>query len=98
MLGGADRMSETNSVSYLLEQLQEMQNRGEIFDNLDAPIGTSPGPDLWADAVLVEPMSRKPVHLRLHAEVYDRFFKQSGSMGPIKNMQQVPKAYLEAHE
>lgn len=91
-------MSETNLVSHPLEHLQEMHNQGKIFNNANAPSGTSLGPDLWVDAVLVEPMSRKPVHLHLQAEVYDRVFKQSGGMGPIKKMQQVPKAYVDAHE
>jgi uncharacterized protein (DUF4415 family) len=96
--GKAVKMSETNLVSYTLEQLQEMQDRGEFFHDPNAPIGPSLGPDFWADAVLVEPQSRKSVHLRLQAEVYDFFVAQSGGKGHIKKMQQVLKAYVDAHK
>ena len=98
MHGKAVRMSETNLVSYTLEQLQEMQNRGGIFHDPNAPIGPSLGPDFWADAVLVEPQGRKSVHLRLQPEVYDFFVAQSGGKGHIKKIQQVLKAYVDAHK
>jgi uncharacterized protein (DUF4415 family) len=36
--------------------------------------------------------------LRLQAEVYDFFVAQSGGKGHIKKMQQVLKAYVDAHK
>ncbi len=61
-------MSETNLISYTLEQLQEMQDRDERFYDPHAPISPSLRPDSWEDAVLVEPLGRKSVHLRLQGE------------------------------
>jgi len=69
-----------------LEEARARRDRGETRTRKDAPIGPSLGPDFWADAVLVEPQTRKSVHLRLQAEVYDFFVAQSGGKGHIKKM------------
>ncbi len=91
-------MSVNSIVRMSLEEARAKRDRGETLTRKDAPIGPSLGPDFWADAVLVAPQSRKSVHLRLQAEVYDFFVAQSGGKGHIKKMQQVLKAYVDAHK
>ncbi|AMS29944.1 MAG TPA: hypothetical protein DIU09_15780 [Hyphomonadaceae bacterium] len=91
-------MSVNSFVRMSLEEARAKRDRGETRTREDAPIGPSLGPDFWADAVLVEPQGRKSVHLRLQAEVYDFFVAQSGGKGHIKKMQQVLKAYVDAHK
>jgi uncharacterized protein (DUF4415 family) len=53
--------------------------------------------DFWANAVLVEPVNRKSVHLRVNQDVYDFFVKDTGGKGHIAKMQAVLKAYADAH-
>ena len=91
-------MSVNSIVRMSLEEARARRDRGETRTRKDGPIGPSLGPDFWADAVLVEPQTRKSVHLRLQAEVYDFFVAQSGGKGHIKKMQQVLKAYVDAHK
>lgn len=91
-------MSVNSIVRMSLEEARARRDGGETRTRRDAAIGPSVGPDFWADAVLVEPQTRKSVHLRLQAEVYDFFVAQSGGKGHIKKMQQVLKAYVDAHK
>ena len=91
-------MNVNSIVRMSLEEARARRDRGETRTRKDASIGPSLGPDFWADAVLVEPQTRKSVHLRLQAEVYDFFVAQSGGKGHIKKMQQVLKAYVDAHK
>jgi uncharacterized protein (DUF4415 family) len=91
-------MSVNSIVRMSFEEARAKRDRGETRTRKDAPIGSSLGPNFWADAVVVEPQSRKSVHLRLQAEVYDFFVTQSGGKGHIKKMQQVLKAYVDAHK
>ena len=91
-------MSVNSIVGMSLEEARAKRDRGETRTRKDAPIGSTLGPGFWADAVPVEPQSRKSVHLRLQAEVYDFFVTQSGGKGHIKKMQQVLKTYVDAHK
>jgi uncharacterized protein (DUF4415 family) len=80
-----------------LEEIREMDRRGELYYNPDAPEGPDLGDDFWANAVVVEPaVERTSVHLKLDPAVFD-FFKQGGK-GHLTRMQNVLKAYVEAQK
>lgn len=80
-----------------LEQIREMDRRGELYYNPNAEPGPSLGEDFWANAVVVEPaVERTSVHLKLDPAVFD-FFKQGGK-GHLTRMQNVLKAYVEAQK
>ncbi|GIU67183.1 hypothetical protein [Candidatus Phycosocius spiralis] len=81
-----------------LDDLKSMRARGQLLHDPEAPDGPDLGSAFWADAVIQEPTPRKSVHLRLNSEVYDFFLKQSDGKGHIKKMQQVLKAYADAHK
>lgn len=77
-----------------LDEIREMDRRGELYDNPDAPEGPSLGPDFWANAQIVEPKATTSVHLKVDADVFD-YFKQGGK-GYLTRMQNVLKAYVDA--
>ena len=77
-----------------LDEIREMDRRGELYDNPDAPEGPSLGPDCAANAQIVEPMGTTSVHLKLDADVF-AYFKQGGK-GHLTRMQNVLKAYVDA--
>jgi hypothetical protein len=80
-----------------LEEIRDMDRRGELYYNPDAPAGPDLGEDFWANAVVVEPaVERTSVHLKLDPAVFD-FFKQGGK-GHLTRMQNVLKAYVEAQK
>jgi uncharacterized protein (DUF4415 family) len=81
-----------------LEQIREMDRRGELYRNPDAPVGPPPGEELpadfWEKAELVDYSKPRSVHLKLDPEVY-LHFKAQGK-GHITRMQNVLKAYVKA--
>ena len=81
-----------------LDQIREMDRRGELFHNPDAPEGPPPGEELpedfWEKAELVDYSKPRSVHLKLDPEVY-LHFKAQGK-GHITRMQNVLKAYVKA--
>lgn len=87
-------MSGSNIRRASLDEIREMDRRGELYYNPDAPEGPSLGPDFWANAQIVEPKGTTSVHLKLDAEVFD-YFKQGGK-GHLTRMQNVLKAYVDA--
>jgi len=79
-----------------LDEIRQMNERGELHDSSNAPEGPELGDEFWANAVLTEPLGRTSVHLKLEDEVFD-FFKSQGK-GHITRMQDVLKAYVKAHQ
>lgn len=77
-----------------LSEIAEMDRKGELHYNPDAPAGESLGPDFWDKAVLIEPKTATSVHLKLDSEVF-AYFKQGGK-GHLTRMQNILKAYVEA--
>ena len=73
-----------------------MKERGELYENPNAPEGPELGDEFWANAVWVEPKGTTSVHLKLDPEVFD-YFKRQGK-GHITRMQDVLKAYVKAHQ
>ena len=78
-----------------LEQIKEKRARGEVRRNPDAPPGPSLGADFWAKAEVVYPKAPQPVLLKLDPDVV-AFFKSQGK-GHLTRMQNVLKAYVNAH-
>jgi hypothetical protein len=91
-------MAAKKIIRMTLTEARERHDRGETFHDPNAPIGPSLGLDFWKDAVLVKPLAPDTVQLQLEPYVYDFFVAQSGGKGHIKKMQQVLKAYVDAHK
>ncbi|MCE7027785.1 BrnA antitoxin family protein [Jiella avicenniae] len=73
-----------------------MREKGDLHHDPKAPVGESLGPVFWAKARLNRPKpAPKSVHLKLDPEVFE-FFKSQGK-GHLTKMQEVLKAYVEAH-
>lgn len=73
-----------------------MREAGELHHDPDAVPGESLGADFWAKAMTAIPREGpKSVHLKLDPEVFD-FFKSQGK-GHLTKMQDVLKAYVNAH-
>jgi uncharacterized protein (DUF4415 family) len=83
---------------FTLDELDALRERGEILVNHDAPEGPDLGDEFWANAVWVEPPSRKSVHLRIDQAVFDHFVAETGGKGHIARMQAVLKAYVETRK
>jgi hypothetical protein len=91
-------MATKKIISMTLTEARERRDRGEFFHDPNAPVGPSLGPDFWTNAILVAPLARDKVQLELEPYIYDFFVAQSGGKGHIKKMQQVLKAYVDAHK
>ena len=79
-----------------LDEIRRMRERGELHHDPDAPAGESLGREFWASAMRNSPRpAPKSVHLKLDPEVFE-FFKAQGK-GHLTKMQEVLKAYVEAH-
>lgn len=77
-----------------LDEIRQMDERGEIYRNPNAPEFDDELPEgFWDDAVLVD-YSKRSVHLKLDAEVFDFFHK--GGKGHLTRMQNVLRAYVKA--
>lgn len=87
-------MSGSNIRRASLAEIRDMDRRGELHYDPNAPEGPSLGPDFWANAEIVEPDGTTSVQLQLDAEVLD-YFKQGGK-GHLGRMQNVLKAYVDA--
>lgn len=94
-------MSEKTIMRYSMDEIEAKLRRGE-----DRTVDHSPAlqdaadelpSDFWTRAVIAEPKVRKSVHLRLQADVFDFFIKQTDGKGHIAKMQAVLKAYADAH-
>lgn len=78
-----------------LAEIEKMNRKGELHHDADAAAGEDLGPDFWARAELVEPKGPQPVLLKLDPEVFE-FFKSQGK-GHLTKMQNVLRAYVQAH-
>lgn len=88
-------MSGRNIRRASLADIEKMNDRGELYHNPNAAEGESLGPDFWASAELVEPKGPQPVLLKLDPDVFE-FFKSQGK-GHLTKMQNVLRAYMNAH-
>jgi uncharacterized protein (DUF4415 family) len=80
-----------------LAEIREMKERGELHPGRQAPEGESLGRDFWAKAEMSEPRKPRSVHLKLDPEVFDFFYAQTGGKGHLTRMQNVLRAYVNAH-
>ena len=85
-------MTEENLTRLSLSDLKNRKGR----TRRDAPSGEELGPDFWEKAQIVEPESKRSVHLRLDADVFD-YFKSQGK-GHLTRMTAVLRAYVDAHK
>lgn len=81
-----------------LDEILGMRERGEVQFDKDAPEGPELDEDFWANAVWVNPVPRKSVHLRIDQTVFDHFVTETGGKGHIARMQAVLKAYVESRK
>ncbi|MEE2949960.1 MAG: BrnA antitoxin family protein [Pseudomonadota bacterium] len=90
-------MSDPNMKRASLADIKRMREAGELHHNPDAPAGDSLGHDFWAKAMMASPQGTPPksVHLKLDPEVFE-FFKSQGK-GHLTRMQEVLRAYANAH-
>jgi uncharacterized protein (DUF4415 family) len=89
-------MSKGNTKRASLAELRRMQAEGRLHPDLAPKQGEDLGPDFWARARVVEPRPPKSVHFKVDPEVFD-YFKSFGK-GHLTRMQDVLKAYVEAHK
>ena len=80
-----------------LAEIKRMKEGGELFHDPNAPEGEDLGPEFWASATLNSPRKPRSVHLKLDPDVFDFFFTQSKGKGHLTRMQNVLKAYANAH-
>jgi len=80
----------------LLDDLEKMHERGELYHDPNAPEGPELGEDFWKNAVLVEPGGKRSVHLKLEPAVFEFFFVEADGKGHLTKMQNVLKAYVRA--
>lgn len=80
-----------------LDDIKRMRKKGDLFHDPDAPEGESLGRDFWAKAEVKERPKRRSVHLKLDADVFDFFYEKSEGKGHLTHMQNVLKAYVDAH-
>jgi uncharacterized protein (DUF4415 family) len=94
-------MGENIITRYSTLEIDALLKQGKDQSLAAPPESSDPGDALpkgfWANAVLVDPANRKSVHLRINADVYDFFVKDTGGKGHIAKMQAVLKAYADAH-
>lgn len=90
-------MSAPNIKRASLADIRRMKERGDLSHNPNAPEGESLGPEFWAKAEIKGPNRPRSVHLKIDPEVFDFFHKQAGGKGHLTKMQNVLKAYVNAH-
>jgi uncharacterized protein (DUF4415 family) len=83
-----------------LEEIERMDERGELYHDPDAAEGPPPGEELpddfWETATVTGPPRPRSVHLKLDADVFDFFYSESNGKGHITRMQDVLRAYADA--
>ena len=90
-------MSDPNMKRASLAQIKKMKEKGELFHDPNAPVGEDLGKDFWAKAEIQSPGRPKSVHLRIDPEVFEYFYSECKGKGHLTRMQNVLKAYVEAH-
>lgn len=88
-------MEKENIKNASLNDLREMQKRGDLYHNANAPESKELlGKDFWATAEVRTPEPKKSVHLRVDADVLE-FFKKDGK-GHLTRMNTVLRRYMNA--
>lgn len=90
-------MSEPSIKRASLAEIRRMKEAGELFHDPKAPEGESLGAEFWAEAEIEEPKRPRSVHLKLDPDVFEFFRQQAGGKGHLTKMQNVLKAYANAH-
>ncbi len=90
-------MSEPNIKRASLAEMRRMKEAGELFHDPKAPEGESLGAEFWAKAEIEEPKRPRSVHLKLDPDVFEFFRQHAGGKGHLTKMQNVLKAYANAH-
>lgn len=90
-------MRDDNIKRASLADIRKMKENGELFHDRNAPEDDNLGPDFWAKAKVEGPKRSRSVHLKLDPDVFDFFYVQSGGRGHLTKMQNVLKAYVNAH-
>ena len=80
-----------------LADIKRMKEKGELVHKPDAPEGESLGPEFWAKATVEGPKRPRSVHLKLDPDVFEFFRLESGGKGHLTKMQNVLRAYANAH-
>lgn len=90
-------MSERNIKRVSLADIKRMKQKGELFHDPNAPVGEPLGAEFWAKAEIKGPRKPRSVHLKLDPEVFEFLHSQSNGKGHLTRMQNVLKAYVNAH-
>lgn len=90
-------MNDPNIRRASLEDIRRMKEKGELFHSPNAHEGETLGPDFWAHAEVEAPRRPRSVHLKLDPDVFEFFHRQAGGKGHLTKMQNVLKAYVNAH-
>lgn len=87
-------MNDTRKAS--LADIRRMHAHGSLHHDPSAPEDLEDlGPEFWTAATLTSPQRSRSVHLKVEADVFE-FFKQGGK-GHLTRMQNVLRAYVQAH-
>lgn len=81
-----------------LAQIRQMKNEGTLSHDARARAEESLGEDFWAKAKVQRPGKPRSVHLRIDPEVFDFFYEQAEGKGHLTHMQNVLRAYAQAHK
>jgi uncharacterized protein (DUF4415 family) len=90
-------MTERSMKRASLAEIRRMKEKGKLFHDPKAPEGEKLGPEFWAKAEVAAPRKSRSVHLKLDPEVFDFFYSRSNGKGHLTRMQNVLKAYVNAH-
>ena len=86
-------MSEEHIVRYTLDEILEMNRRGEVYDNPDAPDGPELGDDFWENAVVSPAPPHDTIVLPVKREVME-WFKREYPDYPHR-MNEILRAYMQ---
>jgi uncharacterized protein (DUF4415 family) len=89
-------MSETSMTRISLAALRKKKDSGEIASRWSPSAARTSASDFWAKARRVDPLAPRSVRLNLDPDVFD-YFKSLGK-GHLTHMQNVLKAYADAHK
>jgi uncharacterized protein (DUF4415 family) len=80
-----------------LAEISRMRKEGNLFHDPDAPEEKSLGREFWAKAEIKAARKPRSVHLKLDPEVFEYFYHEGNGKGHLTRMQNVLKAYVNAH-
>jgi uncharacterized protein (DUF4415 family) len=91
-------MTDQNIRRVSLTELRKMREAGELFHDPKAPDTENLGTEFWAKADVKSPAKPRSVHLKIDPEVFDFFFQEANGKGHLTKMQNVLRAYVNAHK